>query len=182
MKQLIETTFPCQTGNCIETRTETIFWIDEYSSEETIPKKIRGKSFVLIETDDELLFTVKNPNRKDIYFLAIDQGIFDGTKKYELGRCDFALFDDARFCFIENKKVTLKHRGKERLEAYKQLKEIILKFKEHLDFGHYQIEAQLSFKSNRKIYPRETSSNQDIVKEFDDELAVALFENNDIEF
>ena len=181
MKQLIETTFPCKTGNCIETRNETIFWVDEYSSN-VFPIEIRGKSFVLVETEDDLLFTVKNPNQKDIHFLAIDQGIFDTTKEYKLGRCDFALFDDIRFCFIENKKVTLKHRSKERLEAYKQLKEIIVKFREHLDFGHYQIEAQISFKSSRKIYPRESSSNQDMVKEFDDELAVALFENNDIEF
>ena len=181
MKQLIETTFPCKTGNCIETKNETIFWVDEY------PDKIeygrnRKKSFVVIETEDELLFTVKNPTQKDVHFLAIDQGIFYGTKEYESGRCDFALFDDARFCFIENKDVTLKQRNKERLDAYKQLKETIVKFREHLDFGNYQIEAQLSFKSSRKIYPRETSSNQDMVKEFDDELAVALFENNDIKF
>jgi hypothetical protein len=182
VKQLIETTFPCQTGNCIETRTETIFWIDEYPKKEPIPIDIRGKSFVLIKTDDELLFTVKNPNRKDIHFLAIDQGIFDGTKEYKLGRCDFALFDETRFCFVENKNVTLKHRGKERIEVYRQLKETIIKFRENLDFGDYKIEAQISFKSSRKIYPRKSSSNQDMEKEFDDELAVALFENNDIEF
>ena len=181
MKQLIETTFPCQTGNCIETRNETIFWIDEYLEDIDL-KRPKGKSFVLIETEDDLLFTVKNPTQKDVHFLTIDQGIFFGTKEYKLGRCDFALFDDARFCFIENKKVTLKHRGKERLEAYKQLKETIVKFKERIDFGHYKIEAQISFKSSRKIYPRESSSNQDMEKQFDDELAVALFENNDIEF
>lgn len=181
MKQLIETTFPCQTGNCLETRNEIIFWVDEYPDEIEFERN-RKKSFVLIETEDELLFTVKNPTQKDVHFLAIDQGIFWKTEKYKLGRCDFALFDDTRFCFIEIKEVTLKHRNKERLEAYKQLKETILKFREHLDFGHYQIEAQVSFKSSRKIYPRQSSSNQDIAKEFDDELAVALFENNDIEF
>lgn len=181
MKQLIETTFPCQTGNCLETRNETIFWVDEYPDEIEFERN-RKKSFVLIETEDELLFTVKNPKQKDIHFLAIDQGIFWKTEKYKLGRCDFALFDDTRFCFIEIKEVTLKHRNKERLEAYKQLKETIVKFREHLDFGHFQVEAQVSFKSSRKIYPRQTSSNQDIAKEFDDELAVALFENNDIEF
>ena len=181
MKQLIETTFPCPTGNCLETRNEIIFWVDEYPDEIEFERN-RKKSFVLIETKDELLFTVKNPTQKDVHFLAIDQGVFWKTEKYKLGRCDFALFDDTRFCFIEIKEVTLKHRNKERLEAYKQLKETILKFREHLDFGHYQIEAQVSFKSSRKIYPRQSSSNQDIAKEFDDELAVALFENNDIEF
>lgn len=181
MKQLIETTFPCQTGNCLETRNEIIFWVDEYPDEIEFERN-RKKSFVLIETEDELLFTVKNPTQKDVHFLAIDQGIFWKTEKYKLGRCDFALFDDTRFCFIEIKEVTLKHRNKERLEAYKQLKETIVKFKNHIEFGHYQVEAQVSFKSSRKIYPRQSSSNQDIVKEFDDELAVALFENNDIEF
>jgi hypothetical protein len=181
VKQLIETTFPCQTGNCLETRNETIFWVNEYPDEFEFGKN-RKKSFVLIETEDDLLFTVKNPNQKIIHFLSIDQGIFDGTKVYSEGRCDFALFDDTRFCFVEIKEVTLKHRNKERIEAYKQLKETIVKFKEHLDFGHYKIEAQVSFKSSRKIYPRQSSSNQDIAKEFDDELAVALFENNDIEF
>ena len=180
MKQLIETTFPCQTGNCIETRNETIFWVDEYPDEIEFDRN-RKKSFVVIETQDDLLFTVKNQTKKDVHFLAIDQGIFWGTQEYKLGRCDFALFDDTRFCFIENKDVNLKHRGEERNSAIVQLSETIMKFKEHINFGNYILEAQISFKAKR-IFPRQRSLNQQKSAEFFDETGAELFENNDIEF
>ena len=179
MKQLIETTFPCKTGNCIEIRKETIFWVDEYPSNNTIPKQIRGKSFTLLKTEDERLFTVNNPFQKEIYFLAIDKGIFTDEDKFK--KCDFALFDKKRFCFIESKNSKLNQRKEDRLYAYEQLKNTIRIFQNKIDFTNYQVEAQVSFKASQ-IYPRQTSSNQDMVKEFDDELAVALFENNDIEF
>lgn len=180
MKQLIETTFPCQTGNCIEIRNEAIFWIDEYPDEIEFERN-RKKSFVIIETEDDLLFTVKNQTQKKVHFLAIDQGIFWGTKQYKLGRCDFALFDDVHFCFVENKDINLKHRGKERSNAIVQLSETITKFKEHINFGNYILEAQISFKA-KKIFPRQRSSNQQKSTEFFDETGAELFENNDIEF
>jgi hypothetical protein len=177
VKQLIETTFPCQTGNCIETRTETIFWVDEYPTKEPIPKDIRGKSFTLLTTDDERLFTVNNPFQKELTFVAIDAGIFTDNSP----KCDFALFDDDRFCFVECKDSVAKQRSKERNDAFVQLKATIVRFKEKLDFGSYKIEAQVSMKA-RMVFPRKSCSREDMVKEFDDELAVALFENNDIEF
>ena len=180
MKQLIETTFTCQTGNCIETINETIFWVDEYPDEIEFDRN-RKKSFVVNETQDDLLFTVKNQTKKDIHFLAIDQGIFWGTQQYKLGRCDFALFDDARFCFVENKDVNLKHRGEERNSAIVQLSETIMKFKEHINFGSYILEAQISFKAKR-IFPRQRSVNQQKSAQFFDETGAELFENNDIEF
>jgi hypothetical protein len=177
VKQLIETTFPCQTGNCIETRTETIFWVDEYPTKEPIPKDIRGKSFTLLTTDDERLFTVNNPFQKELTFVAIDAGIFTDSSP----KCDFALFDDERFCFVECKDSVAKQRSKERNDAFVQLKATIIRFRENLDFGNYKIEAQVSMKA-RMVFPRKSCSREDMVKEFDDELAVALFENNDIEF
>ena len=178
MKQLIETTFPCKTGNCIEIRKETIFWVDEYSPK-VFPKQIKGKSFTLLETNDDKLFTVNNPYQKEIIFVAIDKGIFTDEDKFK--KCDFALFDDKRFCFIESENSKLNQRKEDRLYAYEQLKNTIRIFQNKIDFTNYQIEAQVSFKASR-IYPRQRSSNQDKVLEFDNELAVALFENNDIEF
>jgi hypothetical protein len=180
VKQLIETTFPCKTGNCIETRNEALFWVDEYPDKIELGRN-RKKSFIVLYTEDELLFTVKNQTQKDVHFLAIDQGIFWGTEEYEHGRCDFALFDDIRFCFVENKDVNLKHRGDERKEAITQLSETITKFKQHLNFGNYILEAQISFKA-KKIFPRQRSQNQQRATDFFDETGAELFENNDIEF
>ena len=121
MKQLIETTFPCKTGNCIETRNETIFWVDEYPSN-VFPKEIRGKSFTLFKTDDDKLFMVNNPYHKEITFVAIDAGIFTDRSS----KCDFALFDNQRFCFVECKDSVKKQRSKERKGAFIQLKATIL--------------------------------------------------------
>ena len=180
MKQLIENTFPCKTGNCLEIRNETTFWIDEHP-EKVGFGQIPKKSFVLLQTNDDLLFTVLNPTQKEITFLAIDEGIFQGTKEYTGGRCDFALFDDNRFCFVENKDVNLKHRREERSSAIVQLVETITKFKQHINFGNYILEAQISFKA-KKIFPRQRSLNQQKSAEFFDETGAELFENNDIEF
>jgi hypothetical protein len=181
VKQLIENAFPCQTGNCFEVRSENIFWIDEYQIDD-FPSKPKGKSFIILEKEgDKLFFTVNNLSQKEVIFLAIDKGIFLDTLEFDFKKCDFALFDDERFCFIESKDVNLKHRRQERLDAYEQLKNTILKFKEKIDFGDYILEAQISMKASQ-IYPRQRSSNENKVKEFEDDLRVALFENNDIEF
>lgn len=180
MRQLILNTFPCQTGNCIEIRTESIFWIDEYPNNNNISTPT-GKSFVMIQTNDDLLFTVKNEQAKEITFLAIDKGIFIDSPKFPFQKCDFALFDDSRFCFVECKDSVAKQRSKERNSAFEQLKETIVIFKKSIDFGSLQLEAQVSLKA-RRVFPRQRCSRADKVKEFEDELNVALFENNEITF
>lgn len=135
----------------------------------------------MTQTNDELLFTVKNEQAKEITFLAIDKGIFLDTPNFPFQKCDFALFDDSRFCFVECKDSVAKQRSKERNSAFNQLKETILVFKNNIDFSDYQIEAQVSLKA-RRVYPRQSCSREDKVKEFEDELNVALYENNEITF
>lgn len=180
MKELISKTFPCLTGTCLETVNHPIFWVDESQDNETIhlPK---GKSFLRTTTNDDNLFTVYNESETQITFLAIDKGIFTDSSVFRFKRCDFALFDQRRFCFIECKDSVSKQRSKERNSAFEQLKETIQHFKQAINFDSYQLEAQVSLKA-KKVFPRQQCTRTDKVKEFEDELNVALFENNEISF
>lgn len=180
MRQLILNTFPCQTGNCIEIRTETIFWIDEYPTNTSIPQELRGKSFTLTSQDDkDYLFTVNNPAKKEITFIAIDQGIFTGSFK----KCDFVLLAENRICFVESKILSgISKRGVVKKEAIKQLRNTIEIFKEKIDFSNYKVEGQASVITQKIVTKRHTCSRAINVKEFEDELNVALYENNEITF
>ena len=132
------------------------------------------------ESIEDQPFKVFNPSQKEINFLAIDKGLFLDIPEHP-ARCDFAVFDNLRFCFVESKTSTLGQRSKERKDAIKQLKSTIQLFQEKINFEGFQIEAQVSLRAKR-IYPRQNSHRQNDVKEFEDELNVSLYENNTIEF
>lgn len=182
MRDKINAVFPCFTGICMEIYTNHTFWVDEYL-EDINPQQPRGKSYGITTFDESIEdqpFKIFNPSQKEINFLAIDKGLLLDIPEHP-ARCDFAVFDNLRFCFVESKTSTLGQRSKERKDAIKQLKSTIQLFQEKINFEGFQIEAQVSLRAKR-IYPRQNSHRQNDVKEFEDELNVSLYENNTIEF
>lgn len=182
MKDKINAVFPCFTGICMEIYTNYTFWVDEYL-EDINPQQLRGKSYVITTIDESIEdqpFKIFNPSQKEINFLAIDKGLFLDIPEHPT-RCDFAVFDDIRFCFVETKEPSPRQKSDERKKAITQLKLTIQLFKEKIDFEGFQIEAQVSLRA-KKVFPRRNSRRQNEAKEFEDELNVTLFENNTIEF
>lgn len=98
----------------------------------------------LKQSEEYQNFKVTNPNHKSIRLLATDHCLFfdDGLKK-----CDFILYDEAVFCFIELKAVRKdihKKRKNAKRYAEKQLLTTIELFQEKLrDFGGRILEAYL---------------------------------------
>ena len=130
MKQFIEKAFPQIIQNtCLEIITDTQFSI--YDSES-------GRCLIQKENDGIIHFTVKNPNKKDIGFLAIDKCIFMDNDNIE--RCDFAVFDNKTFCFIEIKE-TARRKSENSKKARSQLLTTIQEFIKKIDFSNMRLEA-----------------------------------------
>lgn len=123
-------------------------------------------------------FRIINNDSKEINFLAIDKCLFKDSSPPK--RCDFSVFDNTIFSFIEIKEAN-KSAGRRflRNEAVDQLKSTIIEFSELKLFEKYgfQLEAIICL-CVRKSYPTFTSTKQSIVKKFQDEYNVYLKEGN----
>lgn len=164
MKQFIEKAYPQIVQNlCLEILSDSEFSI--YDSE-------MGRCFIQKEENGIIHFTVKNPQQKEIGFLAIDKCIFMDNDKIK--RCDCAVFDNKTFCFIEIKE-TNQRKSENSRKAREQLLTTIKEFKDKIDFSDKRLEAYvvvgLDFK---KIYP--AAKSQDLLSTLQFErLGVTLF-------
>ena len=123
-------------------------------------------------------FEVLNPSNKDIHFVAIDNCTIPSNY---FRKCDFAVFDDNTFCFVEIKNVDLGQRYNARQKAKEQLGETIKLFKERIDMNHLKIEAIICLKA-AKIFPAFPSRSQSASIEFADNFGALLLEGNSREF
>lgn len=161
----------CNLNHCLEVENSQSFIVVDTTG---------GRSEIFRESELPPFpyLTIKNPNEKNINFLAIDECIYfsaDGKK------CDCAVFDENRFCFVEIKSGMGKSRRHKKQEAAEQLKNAIRLFKNNIDFSSYEIEAILcvGFKTS---FPRIKASSIYLSKDFQDSLNAELFEGNEIEF
>lgn len=173
MKQLIEKAFPLITQNqCLESLTNSEFGFFDFDGKGINPKNyIKGKCYIF-DNDDIIHFTVKNPNQKEIHFLAIDKCLFfDETKK-----CDCAVFDNKTICFIEIKE-TDRNKSFHNKNAREQLLKSIKDFKEKIDFSGKRLEAYMVVGVNfAKTTPASKARDLITQLEFED-LGVVLFQN-----
>ena len=164
MKLFIEKAYPQIIQNsCLEILTDLEFSI--YDSE-------IGRCFIQKEVNEIIHFTVKNSNQKEIGFLAIDKCIFMDSDKIK--RCDFAVFDNKTFCFVEIKE-TNQRKSENSRKAREQLLITINEFKGKIDFSDKRLEAYvvvgLDFK---KVYPASKSQDLLSILKFE-RLGVTLF-------
>lgn len=170
MKEDIENSFPqVINGVCLEIETRSLFHI--YDSD-VDPRRCHISHF---ETDD-VHFTVNNPDNKAIHFLAIDKCVFDDNGP---SRCDFALFTDSIFCFIEIKEVSkMGQRKRAREKAKEQLFTTITEFLNRgFLFDNYILEAIMCFVRN-ELRPAITATSTDAVVEFEEQFGAKLLIGN----
>ena len=156
MKQLIEKAFPQIIQNtCLEILTDIEFSI--FDSE-------IGRCFIQKDIEGIIHFTVKNPNKNEIGFLAIDKCVFMDND--DLKRCDCAVYDHKTFCFIEIKE-TARRKSENSRDARKQLLTTIKEFSSKIDFSKMRIEAYvvvgLDFK---KVFPATKAQDLAMVEKF----------------
>ena len=173
MKQAIENCFPqILNGDCLTSDTRSIFHI--YDSNDD-PRRcyIRQKEI------DEIHFTVENPDNKNVQFLAVDKCIFDDKGP---SRCDFALFTDLTFCFIEIKDVKVRGRQKARIRAKNQLLNTIEEFIQRgVRFDDHDLVAIICF-VERDLYPSRSAQYIDTIVEFEERFGSKFLITNNFKF
>jgi|WetSurMetagenome_2_1015567.scaffolds.fasta_scaffold93357_2 hypothetical protein len=162
----IRADFPtCDQNSCLIASVSTVIEVFD-------PKN--SKCYFVEYSDANSNFTVQNPSAKEIFFLAIDKCIFSDADL--LKRCDFALFDDSIFCFIEIKD-TQSRRKTHKDKSFIQLKTTINEFISRVDFSGYLIEAIISWRYIPKR-PLASTKMQSKKLEFKTLFNAILYEGN----
>lgn len=175
MRRLVETAFPKSIDNdCIEENTSDSIVIHDDDS--------INKSCIYKSTDPLKYpkFTINNPSKKRIHFLAIDNCVLFST---DGNKCDFAAFDNATFLFVEIKKGggSVQNRSTKKGIAVSQLKKTIELFFDLIDFSKFRVFACISVGYFTKS-PAAAASDLDLLVEFINEYNVELIEGNEFEF
>ncbi len=136
MDYLLKSHFPgISINNCLKIISDSHFYV--YDCPHT------KQSTITLTEPAEQNFKVSNINSKPIRFLSIDNCLFfNGDDK----KCDFALYDEISFCFVEIKGIRKdEHRKRKNAKrnAEIQLLAMIELFQNKLDFSNIKLEAYL---------------------------------------
>jgi hypothetical protein len=151
-------------NNCIETIIKERFFIED--------AKETGKSYAFYDSERSTsqFFSVINNNLKEINLLQIDNCLFfdsDGEK------CDFALFDEKDFIFVELMKRKVKKRRSGIKKATNQLRSTLKVFKENkVDFTNYNLESYVCVGVSGK--PSISANKQDLMVAFEEDYNCKL--------
>jgi hypothetical protein len=169
MREAIENAFPqVVNGGCLEAISEGVFYIFDSATE---PQRC----FIRKVDSDPIHFTVRNPQYREIYFLAIDKCIFqDGDSS----RCDCAVFDDKEFNFIEISESKKLHRNEKRKKALSQLGNTVDLFRASGIQLPVDVNAIVCF-VGKNIFPARNSQNNEARLAFYEERGVVLLEGNE---
>ena len=143
----------------------------------TFTIKVNGKDTVASDFDDTKLFNIKDA--KTVAFIPIDgkKGLLGFGDPY----CDFVIFDDNDFCFVEFKlnATILEERAirKNRKKAINQLKNTIALFDSKLGNNYSDLKLE-AYVCTPETYPRGDKGWTDLAIAFYDEIEVPLFEQN----
>ncbi|QTA85421.1 hypothetical protein [Desulfonema magnum] len=175
MDKTLERIFPGMTDNeCLKIISDILFYV--YDNPDT------DQAFATVtEPEEHQNFRITNPACKPVRVLSVDHCLFsdDSFKK-----CDFVLYDEAAFCFVELKAVhrdVHKKRKNAKRYAEKQLLATIELFRKELgNFGGRDLEAYLcvGYRTGRpSILSRSQRAKRDFVR-----LGVKLYDGCRKEF
>ncbi|WP_434685337.1 hypothetical protein [Pseudanabaena minima] len=144
----------------------------------TFTIKVNGKDTVASDFDNTKLFNIIDA--KTVAFIPIDgkNGLLGFGESY----CDFVIFDDNYFCFVEFKlnATILEERAirKNRKKAIAQLKNTIALFDSKLNRNYNDLRIE-AYVCTPETYPRGDRGWTDLAIAFYDEIEVPLFEQNE---
>ncbi|PZO43751.1 MAG: hypothetical protein DCF19_03735 [Pseudanabaena frigida] len=144
----------------------------------TFTIRVNGKDTVASDFDDTKLFNIINA--KTVAFIPIDgkKGLLGFGDSY----CDFVIFDDNDFFFVEFKlnATILEERAirKNRKKAINQLKNTIALFDRKLNRNYNDLRLE-AYVCTPETYPRGDKGWTDLAIAFYDEVEVPLFEHNE---
>jgi len=144
----------------------------------TFTIRVNGRDTIESDFDETKLFNILDA--KTIAFIPIDgkKGLLGFGDSY----CDFVIFDDNDFCFVEFKlnATILEERAirKNRKKAINQLKNTIALFDRKLNKNYNDLRLE-AYVCTPETYPRADNGWRDFAIAFFDEVAIPLFEQNE---
>lgn len=108
-KSIIDNFYAVSANECLEIVSDSLFYV--YDCPQT------KQSIITLKKPDEQHFKTVNINSKPIRFLSVDNCMFFGG---DGKRCDFILYDEITFCFIELKEVKKDEHKKEKIQSVLQ--------------------------------------------------------------
>lgn len=176
----IRNTFGGQrTNSCLSSDRRTKFYIAE--NDNTSQSYIVPSAETSVDVDKCLV--VLNPDSTEIFHLSIDACFLTQQHGYNEEKCDFVVFNDGLFCFVELKSnAESEKRVLVNLEkARRQLGATINFFDDYeVDFSNHFLRAYIVLKN--KLYPQDQASMKERRKKFFDDYEVDLFEESEVEF
>jgi len=162
--------------DCHDTSSAKSFFI--------IEEQKSGTSVIVEQVDEnDVFFSVINPNKEVINFIPIDGK--NGILRYDGSYCDAVIFENRFFTFLEFKlnatsSAELSIR-KNRLKAVRQLVNTIEFFDEKLA-RNYQKLALEAIIATPDTYPRKDTAWDSLAIEFLEDYGVPLYEDNKKEY
>ncbi|MDX1908130.1 MAG: hypothetical protein SF053_13925 [Bacteroidia bacterium] len=160
---------PLKADNCIESRT-TSFGISDLSL--TSPVSILEEGGML---------TVTNTRQDPVFVLKIDKCLLQDGSSKGTRRCDCSVWSSDTFYWVEIKDVSTKKRRHARDEAYDQLSDTIMYFRDRMSLPSMKQRAVVAMAAENN-YPAQRSKSQEQVALFEDRYQVQLLEGNEIIF
>jgi hypothetical protein len=143
----------------------------------TFTIRVNGRDTIESDFDETKLFNILEA--KTIAFIPIDGK--NGLLRFGESCCDFVIFDDNDFCFVEFKlnATILEERAirKNRKKAIAQLKNTIAIFDRKLGNNYSDLRLE-AYVCTPETYPRGDKGWIDLAIAFYDEIEVPLFEQN----
>lgn len=174
MKNRIAKSFShCVQDGCIEISSNYTCFVDE----------VDGRSRFYSGDTQKLeypFFTINNEEKKEIHLACVDSCLY--KKQGDIKRCDFAVFNDNLFCFVEVKRALDPNLLEvQKSNAANQLRVSINNFKTRgIDFTGYKVQACICVGYTKNV-PKVRTTNQSLAIEFEEDFGVELFEGNEID-
>jgi hypothetical protein len=112
MIQAIKAAFKNDLSHCL---IDSVL-IEVYDRYGGVPEEQR--CYIKSEENQPVHFTLNNPDRANLVFMAIDNCLLKST---DLSRCDFGIGNFKKLYFVEIKNVKTKQRNEAKTKAIKQL-------------------------------------------------------------
>lgn len=127
-----------------------------------------------INETDSWTLKVTNSTKEDVHFVQVEDCIMNQSTK----QCDWVLFDDGDFYFVEAKDVRPASRKKERANAKEKFTSVVKFFEQYKNSQNRTKFAVLNFRSSRLL----RAASQANLLWYQKELGLEYLETNYLEF
>lgn len=180
MLEILQEIFSLQrVRDCLSTDERSRFLIEENETTNVSQIIVQGVD----PNHPEKCLIVNNPNQDTINHISIDGCFLTPETEYFGEKCDLAVFNNEKFCFVELKTnaYSSSNVGNNLRKARRQLGATINYFdNEGVDFSNHNLEAIIVLRNN--LYPSNQAGINERRRWFYDEYEVDLFERREITF